>query len=318
MDPALNRAMATLPPQPDRLDPKRAGAAALSGYFIWGLSPIFYKYLAFASPSEIVLWRAIWSAPVLLMLLYLGRRLTPALAVFQDRKTLLVMLATSLLIAANWWLFIFAVNSGRVLEVSLGYFINPLMVVAVGVFIAHERFGPLRAVAVGLAVLGVINQVIIVGELPWLALVLAGSFTAYGYVRKTIQVDARIGLFWETVIIALPSMIVLSVLEVQGGPNAGHFLDGPFETIMLMMTGPMTVAPLLLFLLGARGLTFATIGVLQFIAPTLQFIVGLAYGEPFSLAYLATFIFIWSGLAVFVFDLLHFERKQKRAGKAPA
>ena len=309
----------SIPPlTPDRLDPKRAGAAALSGYFIWGLSPIFYKFLAFANPSEIVLWRAIWSAPVLLLLLYMGRRIGPAFAVLNDRKTLLVMLATSLLIAANWWLFIFAVNSGRVLEVSLGYFINPLMVVAVGVFVARERFGPLRAVAVGLAVLGVINQVITVGELPWLALVLAGSFTAYGYVRKTIQVDARIGLFWETVIIAIPSMFVLSFLEIQGGANAGHFLDGPYETILLMMTGPMTVAPLLLFLLGARGLTFATIGVLQFIAPTLQFIVGLVYGEPFSVAYLFTFIFIWSGLAVFVFDLLHFERKQKRAGIRPA
>jgi len=305
-------AMSASPPEhTDRLDPARAGAAALSGYFIWGLSPLFYKGLAFANATEIVLHRAIWSAPVLLFLLYLARRIGPALAVLADRKTLAVLLFTSLLIGANWWLFIYAVNTDRVLEVSLGYFINPLMNVAVGVFIAHERFGRLRALAVGLAALGVANQILTVGQIPYMALFLAGSFTIYGYVRKIIQIDARIGLFWETVVIALPSIVVLTVWEMNTG--GGHFLAGPYEMTMLILTGPMTVAPLLLFLLGARGLPFATIGILQFIAPTLQFIVGLVYGEPFSIAYLITFILIWLGLAVFVFELLHFERQRQRA-----
>ena len=294
----------------DRLDPARAGVAALAGYFVWGLSPLFYKALAFASATEIVLHRAIWSAPVLLALLWVAKRTGPALAVLADRKTLGVLLFTSVLIGANWWLFIYAVNTDRVLEVSLGYFINPLMNVAVGVFIAHERFGYLRAVAVSLAALGVVNQIITVGEAPWLALFLAGSFTVYGYVRKTIEIDARIGLFWETVMIALPSIVMLSLWEVQTG--AGHFTDGLFEAVMLIATGPMTVAPLLLFLLGARGLPFATIGILQFLAPTLQFGVGLLYGEPFTLAHLVTFLLIWSGLAVFVFELLHFDRQRKR------
>lgn len=304
--------MASTPPSPaDRLDPARAGAAALSGYVIWGLSPLFYKLLGFASASEIVLHRAVWSAPVLLALLWLAKRTGPAFAVLKDRKALIVLLLTSLLIGANWWTFIFAVNSGRVLEVSLGYFINPLMNVAVGVFIASERFGRGRAIAVGLAALGVLNQILTVGTLPWLALFLAASFTLYGYVRKTIAVDARIGLFWETVIIAIPSIAVLAFVELN--TDQGHFFKGPLEAALLIATGPMTVAPLLLFLLGARGVTFATLGVLQFIAPTLQFIVGLAYGEPFSLAYLVTFLLIWSGLAVFVVDLLHFERQRRRA-----
>jgi len=306
------------PPTPDRLDPKAAALAAFSGYFIWGLSPIFYKVLAFANPIEIVLQRVVWSAPILLAILYFSRRLGPALAVLNDRKTLLLLVCTSLLIGANWWVYIFSVNSGHVLEASLGYYINPLMNVAVGVFVAHERFSRLRAVAIGLAVLGVLNQIITVGTLPIFALIMAGTFTAYGYVRKTVQVDARVGLFWETLIMAIPSIVVLTLFEIQGGEHAGHFFNGPREAFLLFLTGPMTVVPLLLFLTGARGLSFAIIGVLQFVAPTLQFIVGLAYGEPFSLAYLATFILIWSGLAVFVVELLHFERQQKRAGKLPA
>jgi len=146
------------PPVPDRLDPKQAALAAFSGYFIWGLSPIFYKFLAFANPTEIVLQRVVWSAPILLAILYVSRRLGPALAVLNDRKTLLVLVCTSLLIGTNWWVYIFSVNSGHVLEASLGYYINPLMNVAVGVLVAHERFSRLRAIAIGLAVLEVIEE----------------------------------------------------------------------------------------------------------------------------------------------------------------
>lgn len=294
---------------PQRLDPARAGAAALSGYVIWGLSPIFYKFLGFASASEIVLHRAVWSVPLLALLVWLAGRGGAALRLIADRKAMGLLLASSLLIAANWWIFIFAINSGRVLDVSLGYFVNPLMNVAVGVFIAHERFGKWRAAAVGLAALGVLNQVLAVGVFPWIGLLLAGTFTIYGYIRKTIATDGRIGLFWETVIIAIPSIFVLGFIEA--GPD-GRFFDGPFNAIMLTLTGPMTVAPLLLFIVGARGLHFATIGVLQFIAPTLQFAVGIAYGEAFTPAHAVTFALIWLGLAVFVADLLRQERLRKK------
>lgn len=302
--------MSTPPPDSTRLDPVRAGVTALSGYLIWGLSPLFYKLLGFASAYEIVLHRAVWSVPFLALILFMGRRMGPALALLADRRAMAVLFVTALLIGSNWWAFIFAVNTGQVLEVSLGYFINPLMHVAVGVFIARERFGPLRALAVGLAALGVLNQILVVGEVPVLALFLAASFTAYGYLRKTIATDGRVGLFWETVIIAIPSLIALAFIET--GPS-GHFTDGWWPAILLIMTGPMTVAPLLLFIIGARGLNFATIGILQFVAPTLQFAIGLATGEPFTPMYLLTFLFIWAGLAVFVLDLLSFARKQRRA-----
>ena len=292
-----------------RLDPGRAGAALITGYVIWGLSPLFYKLLAFASPTEIVLHRAIWSAPLLALLLITAKRWTPALSVLGDKRMLALLLGTAILIGANWWTFIFAVNSGQVLEISLGYYINPLMNVALGVFVAAERFGTLRKVAVGLAALGVVNQVVTVGELPIIALFLAGSFTVYGYLRKTMAVDGRIGLFWETVIIALPSLVVLGFVEFGGG--GGHFRDGWSEALLLILSGAMTVAPLLFFLIGARGSSFAVIGAAQFIAPTLQFCVGLLYGEAFTLAHAITFALIWLGLAVFVADLLLYERKKR-------
>lgn len=303
----------TAPPHEARLDPGRAGAALITGYVIWGLSPLFYKLLAFATPTEIVLHRAIWSVPLLALLLVAARRWTPALRVLSQPKTLVLLGATALLIGANWWTFIFAVNSGRVLEISLGYYINPLMNLAVGVFIASERFGRLRQLAVALAALGVANQVLTVGELPLVALFLAGSFTVYGYLRKTMAVDGRIGLFWETAIIAAPSFVVLGFVEFGGG--GGHFRDGWSEALLLILSGVMTVGPLLFFLTGARGSSFAVIGAAQFIAPTLQFCVGLFYGEVFTPAHAITFALIWLGLAVFIADLLVYERKKRRKAR---
>jgi len=292
-----------------RLDPARAGAAAVAGYTLWGLSPLFYQLLAFTAPVEIVLQRVVWSAPILLVILIWARRWPATLQVLADRKTLGVLFLTSLLIAANWWLFIYAVNTAQVLSVSLGYFINPLMNVAVGVLVLGERFGRWRALAVALAAFGVLNQIITVGEVPVLALFLAATFCAYGYLRKIITVDGRIGLFWETVIVGAPSLIGLIVLEATGG---GHFFEGPRQALLLILTGPMTVAPLLLFILGARGLPLAIMGALQFIAPTLQFTIGVLSGEPFTAAHAITFALIWSGLAVFVADLLWFEHKRRR------
>jgi chloramphenicol-sensitive protein RarD len=296
-----------------RLGPGRAAAALLSGYVIWGLSPLFYKLLAFASPAEIVLHRAIWSVPLLAILLVSARRWSAAVSVLADTRMLALLAVTAVLIGANWWTFIFAVNSGQVLEISLGYYINPLMNVALGVFIASERFGRLRAVAVGLAALGVVNQIVTVGELPIIALFLAVSFTGYGYLRKTMAVDGRIGLFWETAIIALPSLAILGFVEFGGG---GHFREGWSQAALLVLSGAMTVGPLLLFLTGARGLSFAVIGAAQFIAPTLQFCVGLVYGEVFTPAHAITFALIWAGLAVFVADLLLFERKKRQKARS--
>ncbi|MEE2527297.1 EamA family transporter RarD [Hyphobacterium sp. HN65] len=281
--------------------PARAGLAAVASYTIWGLSPIFYKLLGFASASEIVLHRAVWSVPTLAIFIWLARSWTQVVSVLTRPKTLGLLVLSAMLIAANWWLFIFAVNADRVLEVSLGYYINPLVNVAVGIIVFREDFGWWRAAAIALAAIGVINQILTVGTLPLIALALAGSFTIYAYIRKTIAADGRVGLFIETLVIFLPSIIALSFIETS---PEGHFFDGPLQASLLILSGPMTVAPLLLFIIGARGLHFATVGLLQFIAPSLQFAVGVAYGEPFSPGHAITFGFIWAGLACFAVSMI--------------
>lgn len=292
---------------PSTISPGRAGLAAIASYTIWGLSPIFYKLLGFASASEIVLHRAVWAVPTLALVIWLARSWGQVVSVLTKPRTLGLLVLSGVLIAANWWLFIYAVNTNRVLEVSLGYYINPLMNVAVGIFIFRESFGKWRAAAVALATLGVINQIVTVGSLPLIALTLAISFTLYAYIRKTIAVDGRVGLFIETLVIFIPSLIALGFIETS--PD-GHFFDGPYEAFLLIGAGPMTVAPLLLFIIGARGLHFATIGLLQFLAPTLQFAVGVAYGEPFTPAHAITFALIWAGLACFAVSMI---RRRKAA-----
>lgn len=282
-------------------NPVRAASAAIAGYTIWGLSPIFYKLLGFAGAAEIVLHRAVWSVPTLALVIWLARSWSRVASVLTRPKTLGLLVFSGILIAGNWWLFIYAVHTDRVLEVSLGYYINPLMNVAVGIIVFRESFGWWRAAAILLATIGVINQILTVGSLPLIALALAGSFTVYAYIRKTIAVDGRVGLFVETLVIFLPSLIVLSFIETA---SAGHFTDGPMQAFLLIMAGPMTVAPLLLFIIGARGLHFATVGLLQFLAPTLQFVVAVAYGEPFTAAHALTFAFIWAGLACFTVSML--------------
>jgi len=281
--------------------PIQAASAAVAGYTIWGLSPLFYKLLGFAGAAEIVLHRAVWSVPTLVLVVWLAGGWGNVLSVLKKPKTLGLLVLSGVLIAGNWWLFIFAVNTDRVLEVSLGYYINPLMNVAVGIIVFRESFGWWRAAAILLAGIGVINQILTVGSLPLIALALAGSFTIYAYIRKTIAVDGRVGLLIETLIIFLPSLIVLSFIEVS---PSGHFFDNPLQAFLLIMAGPMTVAPLLLFIIGARGLHFATVGILQFLAPTLQFGVAVAYGEPFTAAHALTFAFIWAGLACFTVSML--------------
>jgi chloramphenicol-sensitive protein RarD len=292
-----------------QIDPLRAGGILLSAYILWGLSPIYFKLAAFASPLEIVLHRALWSAPVLVVLLLIAGNLRTALSVARDWRKLGLLAISGAIIGSNWLIFIWAINSGRVLDVSLGYFINPLMNVAVGVFVASERFSRLRAIAVGLAALGVINQMIQLGEIPYIGLYLAVSFTLYGYIRKRIAVDAQTGVFWETALIFLPSIILLAIFSGHASEHFTSFFDGAYEMAILLGTGIVTVTPLVLWATGARRLSFAVIGVVQFVAPSLQFAVGLLYGEAFNIAHAITFGLIWLGLAVFVTDLILHERK---------
>jgi len=286
-------------------DMRRALAAGLSGYLIWGMAPLFFQTLEFASSVEVVLHRVVWAVPLLAGSLALSGRLRSALGVLADRRTLLTLLATSALISVNWWGFIFAVNSGQVLQASLGYYINPLMSVAIGVIVLREPLGPWRIAAIALAALGVTNQIVTVGEIPWISLMLATTFTAYGYLRKVASVDGRVGLLWETLFILPFAIIGLSWLQASGG---GHFLNSPVQAGLLMAAGVVTVVPLLLYTIGVRGLRLSTMGLMQFIAPTLHFAIGVLGGETFETGHLITFALIWTGVGCFTWSQVRRER----------
>ncbi|WP_300545885.1 EamA family transporter RarD [Maricaulis sp.] len=290
-------------------DMRRALAAGLSGYLIWGVAPLFFQALDFANPFEIVMHRVVWAVPLLLATLWFSGKLRQAVAALADRRTLVTLLGTAALISVNWWVFIFAVNSGHVLQASLGYYINPLMSVAVGVVVLREPLGPYRIAAIVLAALGVANQTLAVGEVPWISLILACSFTAYGYLRKVAAVDGRIGLFWETCFILPFAVAGLALLQVQG---LGHFHESPVQALLLMAAGVVTVVPLLLYAIGVRGLRLSTMGLMQFIAPSLQFLIGVLGGEAFTASHLVTFAFIWAGVGMFAYSTLR--RQKRRAG----
>jgi len=289
---------------------QRALAAGLGAYLIWGVAPLFFQALSFASAAEIVLHRVVWAVPLLFGALAVAGKVKQAFREIARPRTLFTLLATAALISINWWGFIFAVNSGHVLQASLGYYINPLLSVAVGVFVLREPLGAFRIAAIVLAALGVINQTLTVGEVPWLSLLLACSFTAYGYLRKVAAVDGRIGLFWETCFILPFSLVGLTVIQLQGN---GHFHESAGQALLLMSAGVVTVVPLLLYAIGVRGLRLSTMGLMQFIAPTLQFTVGVASGEAFTAGHLITFGFIWAGVAVFIYSQLRREKTRTPA-----
>jgi chloramphenicol-sensitive protein RarD len=217
-----------------------------------------------------------------------------------SQRVLALLVVTGVLIGGNWGGFLYAVVAGRVLEASLGYFINPMMNVALGVVLLGERLNGPQKAAIACAALGVLNQVILIGTVPWIALFLATSFAAYGYLRKTVSVESLDGLFVEMLVLA-PLMI--GYLVWAEGPALGFAGADAWTIMLLLLTGPFTAIPLLLFAAGARRIHLATLGILQFIAPSIMFLMAVfLFGEPFMLANALTFGLIWTGLAVFAWD----------------
>ena len=289
------------PGSPEPKANQTALIAGLSAYLIWGFSPLYFQLLDFVDALEIILHRILWSVPFLFGVLALSGKLRAIRPVLRDTRSMLTLLVTAILISINWWGFVWAVNNGQVLQASLGYYINPLMSVAVGVFVLREPLGRWRIAAIVLASLGVLNQIIAVGQVPWLALILATSFTAYGYLRKVVMVDGRVGLFLETAFL-FPIAAVLLIWLGQTGEMVRA--SGVGEYALLATAGAVTIIPLLLYVIGARGLRLSTMGVMQFMAPTLQFIIGIWGGEPFTTAHMITFGLIWAGVATFTYSQL--------------
>ncbi|MEO1242961.1 MAG: EamA family transporter RarD [Pseudomonadota bacterium] len=278
-------------------------------YTLWGLFPIYLKAVGEASALEILAHRILWSVPFGAVLIALRKQWGEVRKALTTPRVLVLLGVSALAISFNWLIYVWSVVNDRILEASLGYYINPLMYVAAGVFILGERLRPAQIVAVCLATIGVLVLTFGAGVFPWVSLTLAVLFTVYGYIRKTTPVGAMPGLFVETTLLSPLALIYLLWLMNSG---TAVFLQSSITMdTLLVLAGPVTVVPLVLFALSARRLRLSTLGFLQYIGPTLQFVLGLYYGEPFTWAHGVCFGLIWTGLAVFSFDAARASRAEK-------
>ncbi len=302
------------PPSAPGSNTRLALTAGIGAYVIWGLVPLLFQLLGRmgVSPWEILAHRTLWAVPAALIFVLLSRQWAQVLAVFRQPRLLGWLSLSALLIAANWCVFIWAVNSGRVLETSLGYYLNPLLNMAAGALLFRERINRVGQVAIGLAALGVAIQAMALGHLPFVSLALAVSFGGYGVVRKMVSADAQTGLLVECLILAIPSLFYLAWLQQGAGEPA---LRDPLALALVIACGPLTAIPLMLFAWAARRVPLSAMGFLQFIAPTMTFIMGVMQGEAFTLARAISFGFIWGGAAVFAWGAW---RVARRAGQAVA
>ncbi|HDX8340208.1 TPA: EamA family transporter RarD [Aeromonas dhakensis] len=285
---------------------------ALCAYTLWGLAPIYFKTIAAVPAAEILTHRMIWSCALLLVLTLLGRQWHKVQAVLRQPKVLLTLAFTSITVGGNWLLFIWAINNGHMLDASLGYYINPLFNVLLGMLFLSEKLRRLQWWAVGLAAIGVAIQIIAFGSLPWIALVLASSFAIYGLIRKKLALDALTGLLIETLIMLPPAAIYL--WGIADSPTS-HLTQNDWHlNLLLIAAGAVTTAPLLCFTAAATRLKLSTLGFFQYIGPSLMFILAVTlYGEALALDKMITFAFIWSALVLFSLDGLRSGKRRQAA-----
>jgi len=284
---------------------------AASAFLIWGISPIYWKALRAVPAFEIILHRMVWSFFFLVPLILVMRRWTDFIDALKNYRTLLTLLFTALIIGANWLLYIWAVNNDNLLQASLGYYINPLVNVVLGMVFLKERLRPPQILAVLLAAAGVLYLTIYYGEFPWIALALAVSFGLYGLIRKIAPVGSLAGLTVETLLLSIPALIYLLYIDSQG---VGTIFRVSLKLDLLLMGCALATAiPLLFFTLGARRLYLTTVGLLQYIAPSCMFLLAVfLFREPLVKAQVVTFIFIWTALAIYSTDSVRYYRRAER------
>ncbi len=277
---------------------KRGLLYGIGAYLLWGLLPVYWKWLHAISPTEIVSHRIVWSLVFTAGLLAYGKDwkwLKPAIT---NRKTLLTFLLAAGLLGLNWLVYVWGVNNGPIVETSLGYCINPLISVLLGVLFLREKMRNGQWLAMGIAAMGVLYLTISYGAPPWISLVLAFSFGFYGLLVKTAALNSVQGLTLETAFLSLPALAILMVLEFQGTGAFGH--ANALTTVLLILTGVATALPLIFFATAAREIPLSMVGILQYIAPTLQFSLGvMVYGEPFDQQRAIGFGIIWTALAIY-------------------
>lgn len=269
-------------------------------YVIWGIVPLAFQVMGRLGVGawEILAHRTLWAVPTAFLFVALAGQTRQLGAVLRNGRTMAWLALSAGIIAVNWLVFIWAVNNGRVLETSLGYFINPLMAMAAGAIIFRERMDAIGKGAIALAGVGVVIQAFALGHVPIISLTLATTFCAYGIIRKRVAAEAQTGLFVECLILGLPGVFLIAWLESQG---QGHFTTGGASMVWLLACGPMTALPLMMFSWAARRIPFSAMGFLQFIAPSMTFVMGVLQGEAFTPVRGLSFAFIWGGAAVFAY-----------------
>lgn len=288
----------------------------ISAFVIWGLAPIYFKALEGVSALEILAHRVAWSVPVVLLIMWAIKRPFPR-NILQDKKTIGILIVTSILISGNWLAFTWAVTNERVLETSLGYFINPLFSVALGIAFLKEKLTTWSKIALILATLGVLYRIFSLGSLPWISLWLAFSFGVYGLLRKQVNIGPLQGLLVETLIV-LP--ITAGYIIYLGYTGIGAFLHTSVSIDWLLLAGGViTTVPLALFSAGARLLPLNTIGFMQYLAPSLTFLLAVfAFKETFNIDLLITFALIWAGLVVYTIGVVRQQNQKRRDRKTAA
>lgn len=304
--------------QPTPMSPQEAATPnglpfAVGAYLIWGFVPAYFKLLQHVPSGEIVAQRILWSIPLLLLIMAFRRQIGEFFAIFRNGAHLRNLFASALLIAANWLIYIWAVTNDHILAASLGYYLNPLINVLLGRMFLGERLRPMQLVAVAVAAIGVAILAADAIDTLWISVALALSFGIYGLIRKVTPVGAVPGLAVETTLLALPSLAA-AIWFLDAG-TAGFGRDAS-TTWLLIVSGVVTATPLLLFATAARRMSYASLGFVQYLAPSIVFLLGVfVYGEPLSNVKLVCFVLIWASIAIFVGDLL---RAMRAAGKPAA
>lgn len=283
---------------------------AITAYFIWGIAPVYFKFIQTVPAIEILTHRVIWSFFFMLALISLCRQWPQVKRSLRTPKKLFVLAFTALLIGSNWLLYIWAVNNHHILEASLGYFINPLVNVLLGMIFLGERFRRMQWIAVILAICGVLLQLWTFGSIPIIALALAFSFALYGLTRKKLGVDAQTGMLFETLwMLPIAAIYLFGIAD----SSTSHMTQNPMSlNLMLMFAGIITTVPLLCFTAAANRLRLSTLGFFQYIGPSLMFFLAITfYGEVVTEDKLVTFGFIWTALLLFVMDAIYTQRRSR-------
>ncbi len=298
-------------------DSSKGLLAAIAAFTLWGLLPLYLKALAPASAGEILCHRIVWSVVATLSLLFIGRKAGKLLPLLRDRKVMLPVLLTSFLISGNWIVYIWSVNNDFIVESSLGYYINPLVNVLLGLIFLKERLRRGQWLAVFFAFSGVCYLTFFYGQFPWIALFLAFSFAFYGLLRKISPLPSLEGLCLETCLLSVPALCFLIYLTTQGQSDFVH--QNTTGRLLLAGTGIITSVPLLLFGFAAHRMPLSTLGIVQYLAPTLQLCIGIfVYGEAFPGKKMVGFVLVWCGLLIFATEGIVMRLKQKKACAATA